>query len=114
MTRMLTSTRFRELYTHARDLLCAVGVAEGAEGLLEVDVSGREGADHDGLCVAAQRILEDARQLRLAVRNQHVLLRVVALLRQCRDDVAEHRERQVDGGALLESIARRAGRLCSL
>ena len=37
-----------------------------------VDVGGGEGTDHDRLGVAAQRVLEHARELRVAVRHHHL------------------------------------------
>eukprot|EP00047_Mylnosiga_fluctuans_P024705 m.168527 g.168527 ORF g.168527 m.168527 type:complete len:449 (+) comp9910_c1_seq9:664-2010(+) len=51
------------------DLLGAVGVAQRADRLIEVVVRGSEVCDHDGLGVAAERVLQKARQLALAVRH---------------------------------------------
>mmetsp|Transcript_88560 Transcript_88560/g.235681 ORF Transcript_88560/g.235681 Transcript_88560/m.235681 type:complete len:360 (-) Transcript_88560:382-1461(-) len=96
------------------DLLCTVGVAKGAQRLVIVDISGREGADHDGLGIASQGVLQDGGELRLAVRHEHVLLGVVRLLSQRGDNVAKHSEGKVDGRAFLEAVARGARRLGAL
>ena len=49
------------------DLFGAIGIAQRADGFLKVDVGGRDSTDHDGLCVASQRVLQDARQLCVCV-----------------------------------------------
>ena len=82
------------------DRLGAVGVAQRAQRLLVVVAGGRQGGDHQRLRVAAERVLEEARELRVAIR--YVLGLAVD---ERRYDVAERRERQVDLGGLLEAIA---------
>ena len=63
-----------------------IRIFEGAEGLHEVAVAGRDAGYHDGLAVAAERVLQQPRQLRVAVRHVQGLLRLVA---QGRDHVAQ-------------------------
>jgi hypothetical protein len=58
-------------------------------------------AHHNGLCIAAQRVLQEPRQLALAVRHVAALLAV----NQGRDDVTQCCQRQIDLRGLLETLA---------
>ena len=61
-------------------------IPERAEGFVVVVVGGRQTGDHQGLGVAAQRVLEHTRQLRVSVGY---MLRFA--INKCRNDVAKCR-----------------------
>ena len=82
------------------DGFCARGKLEGRKGLLGMHDSIGHSADNRGAGVAAERTLEHARQLAVAVRDMRLLA-----LRQLRDHVAEGEQALVDVGALLEAGA---------
>ena len=68
-----------------RDVTASL-IPERAEGFVVVVVGRRQAGDHQGLGVAAQRVLEHARQLRVSVGY---MLRFA--INQCRNDVAKGR-----------------------
>ena len=72
------------------------------EGLAEVARGRRDVDEHERLGVAAERVLEEVRELRVAVGH------VFVAVRERLNAIAEVRERTVDGDRLLERRARRA------
>jgi hypothetical protein len=59
------------------DVLGPVGVLETVDGLLELRGSRTDVRDHHRLAVAAQTVLQQSRQLRVAVRHEEPLLVLV-------------------------------------
>ena len=103
--------RVDALHAHVDDGLRALRPHQRREALGRVDAAHRDGVDHDGVRVAAEALLEQLRQLRVAVRDV-----AAAPLRERRDHVAERRERPVDVDHLLHQArvlvgARRLGAL---
>mmetsp|Transcript_29459 Transcript_29459/g.96169 ORF Transcript_29459/g.96169 Transcript_29459/m.96169 type:complete len:419 (+) Transcript_29459:1629-2885(+) len=98
------------VFVHDRlvlDLLHAVGVAQRAQRFRVVDRRGRDGGDHGGLRVSAQRVLEQLREHGGPVGHALLLLGGgVAVLGQRGDHVAKRGQRLVDCTALLELLAR--------
>eukprot|EP00968_Pinguiococcus_pyrenoidosus_P005403 scaffold347_cov239-Pinguiococcus_pyrenoidosus.AAC.16 len=64
-----------------------VGVSERVEGLGHVRVRRRNTADHHGLAVSAERVLQHSCQLRIAVRNVHTA--PLLLVPKGADDIAK-------------------------
>mmetsp|Transcript_17034 Transcript_17034/g.64481 ORF Transcript_17034/g.64481 Transcript_17034/m.64481 type:complete len:407 (-) Transcript_17034:213-1433(-) len=87
------------------DPLGAVRVPQRGQRLVVVHVGGADGGNHDGARVAAERVLQKQRQRRVAVGNLLGPLGGVAVVGQRRNNVAQRRERHVDGRALLEARA---------
>lgn len=85
------------------DLAHALGEAQRAQRLRHRLERGRQLDEHERLGVLLQRVLQQVRQHRVAVRD------VLVLVGARRDDVAERRERVVDLLCLLERLARNAG-----
>ena len=83
------------------EVLGAVGVLERVDGLLELAVRGRDARNHDRATVAAERVLEQPRHLRVAVRHVPDAL----LVGERCDAVAQREQRAVDVGSLLEAGA---------
>mmetsp|Transcript_27415 Transcript_27415/g.78766 ORF Transcript_27415/g.78766 Transcript_27415/m.78766 type:complete len:517 (-) Transcript_27415:561-2111(-) len=86
------------------DALGAVGVAQRRERLVVVVVRGAEVCHHDRLRVAAQGVLEQARELRVPVGDVRGLA-----VHERGDHVAERRQGEVDLGGLLQPVAGGAG-----
>mmetsp|Transcript_47391 Transcript_47391/g.122602 ORF Transcript_47391/g.122602 Transcript_47391/m.122602 type:complete len:306 (+) Transcript_47391:2870-3787(+) len=85
------------------DLLSAIGIAEGGEGLVVVDVGGREGGNHDRLRVSAQRVLQQPGESRVTVWHEHSLL-ASTFFSQRRYDIAKHSQRLVDVRTLFQPV----------
>ncbi len=83
-----------------RYVLGPVGVDEGVPGLVPVAVGRADVGHHDGVAVAGERVLEEARQLGVAVVDVPGLA-----LGQGVDAVAQGKQGAVDVGALLQSLA---------
>mmetsp|Transcript_2322 Transcript_2322/g.5432 ORF Transcript_2322/g.5432 Transcript_2322/m.5432 type:complete len:324 (-) Transcript_2322:759-1730(-) len=96
------------------DLLRSISISERSHCLFIVDVGRRNSAHHDRLRVASECVLQDARELRIAVRDKNFLVRIVGPLSQCRDHVPQHGKREVDRSSLFQSVSRRTSALCSL
>mmetsp|Transcript_92454 Transcript_92454/g.297228 ORF Transcript_92454/g.297228 Transcript_92454/m.297228 type:complete len:382 (+) Transcript_92454:2052-3197(+) len=93
------------------DVLSSVRILQGVEGLREVHVGGRDASDHEGAAVAAEGVLQHARQLRISVGH----VRAVQLrIPERRDHVAQGKEALVDAHALAEALADGAGLLRAL
>ena len=84
------------------DRLGARGKVQGGERVFGDEANGRDASNHRGAAVAAQRVLQDARQLRVAVRDVH---RAAARVDQRVYHLGQRRERQIDLLALLEPLA---------
>ncbi|KOO22595.1 hypothetical protein Ctob_003354 [Chrysochromulina tobinii] len=84
------------------DVLGAVGIPQRRHRFVKIPIRRPEIGHHHGLRVPAKRVLQQARQPRVAVRDVRALA-----VDEGRDAVAERRERQVDLGRLLESVAAR-------
>ena len=78
-------------------------VAKGGQRLFCVIVCRSHVCDHDSLCVASERVLQDSGELGVTVGDVGTLG-----VRQTRDNVAECRERQVDFCRFFEPLAGRA------
>ena len=83
------------------DVLGAVGVAQRVERLVQVDLRRRDARDHQRARVAAERVLQQPRQHRVAVRHVQPLSPLVA---ERRDHVAQHEQAQVDRDPLLHPL----------
>ena len=82
------------------DLLGLGGEVERGEGVEVVAVLGRHVGDHDGVRGAAERVLQQARQLAVPVGHPAARRPVQRV-----HHLAEGEERQVDGAALLQADA---------
>ena len=90
----------------ALDLLGLVCVAEGGESLFVVVVGRRDGADHEGLAVAAQGVLQDAGEHTVSV-GSHVLQAFPRGLQgQVTDHAAQHVQGLVDRTAFFHAVSR--------
>mmetsp|Transcript_29973 Transcript_29973/g.88968 ORF Transcript_29973/g.88968 Transcript_29973/m.88968 type:complete len:392 (-) Transcript_29973:193-1368(-) len=87
---------------HVLDHLRTLAEPQGADRLLLVEVGRRARDDEGRLGVAAERLLQHPRELRVAVRHMGGLL-----VRQRVDDVAKRREGTVDVLGLVQPLARR-------
>mmetsp|Transcript_16992 Transcript_16992/g.55352 ORF Transcript_16992/g.55352 Transcript_16992/m.55352 type:complete len:383 (+) Transcript_16992:1139-2287(+) len=81
------------------DVLGSICVTERRDGLIEVPVGRAHVCHHHRLGVAAQRVLQQSRQLRVSVRD---VLRLS--IHQRRDAVPECRERQINLSRLFEPV----------
>jgi len=75
-------------------------IPQGAHRFLEVVVGRRDGCHHERFRVAAQRVLQEPGQLRVAIRDVLPLA-----VHQRRNHVPERGQRQVDLAALLQAVA---------
>jgi hypothetical protein len=82
----------------------SVGVAQRAERLLKVTVGRRRAGDHQRPRITAEGILQQTRELRVAVRDVHPA-RALPLVAQRRDHVAERQEARVYVDALPQPSA---------
>ncbi len=87
------------------DGLGLVGIVQSAQRLLQIAQRRTNGRDQRGLGATTQRVLQQARQVALPVRN------VVAMLDQRRDHTTQRGQRLVDAASLSGSLASRAGPL---
>ena len=113
----------------ADDLLGAIGIAQRAQRLVVVDVGGRDGRQHGRLRVAAQVLLEQPGEHRVAVRYELGLFRFSATRtttrttatasaarnrRECGRGGAESAASQVVGGrAHGRGVQSSGGRMCA-
>mmetsp|Transcript_104076 Transcript_104076/g.333671 ORF Transcript_104076/g.333671 Transcript_104076/m.333671 type:complete len:345 (+) Transcript_104076:2513-3547(+) len=93
------------------DVPGTVRVLQGGQSLLEVTVCTARAREHESPGVAPQTVLQQPRELGLSIRHVAAPLGGVS---QRRDDVAQGKKARVDGNALLESAAHRAGAFCAL
>ena len=77
------------------DLFSLVRVPESRERLLSILGRRVDGAEHEGIRVAAERILKEPRQHRLAVRHRTLLC-----LSEHRDALAQTKQRLINGACL--------------
>ena len=84
-------------------------VPERRDGLLVVVRGRADGADHQSLGVAAQRVLQDSSERGVSVRNHFAFRFSARFLCQGRDHDAENRQRLVDRAAFLEPVSGCAG-----
>lgn len=101
------------------DVLGAIGVAQGGQGLAVIAVGRADGRDHDGTRVAAQRVLEQPGQHAVAVgyvgaATRAIRVRGRAELREGGDDRAQGHQGLVYVGTFFETLARCAARVGSL
>ena len=90
------SLRVIDVFDRTRDdLFGLVRVSEGRERLLSILGRRVDGAEHEAIRVAAERILEEPREHRLAVRHRTLLS-----LSEHRDALAQPKQRLVDGSCL--------------
>mmetsp|Transcript_17536 Transcript_17536/g.61645 ORF Transcript_17536/g.61645 Transcript_17536/m.61645 type:complete len:593 (+) Transcript_17536:271-2049(+) len=107
----------RRVLVHDRrvdDGLGALQVLQRRQRLLKVDGGRRHGRDHHRLAVAAQALLEQASEHRVAVRHERRAAAVRVGRRQRLDHRAQRAEAAVDGAGLLEPVAAHARRVGAL
>lgn len=88
------------------DLLRSVRVSERRQGLLEVHVRGRNGADHDGLGVATEGVLQNTGQTGVSVRHNLLLGLAHCLVGEYTDASTKRRQALVDSATFLQSLTR--------
>lgn len=84
------------------DLLCPICILKGVEGLLELAAGGGGCANHDGLALATQGVLQQAREFAVSLGDEHALL--VGVPKRV-DAVRQREQRAVDLGAFLQPHA---------
>ena len=87
------------------DLLRSIRISQRGQRLVVVIRRGRHGAQHDGLGVSSERVLEQSRQLAVAVGDVHLALALAGGDNQRADHVTKRGERQVDLLRFLQTIA---------
>lgn len=87
------------------DLLGSVRVSEGSQRFFKVHVGGRNGANHDGLGITTQGILQNSRQVGVTIGNDGFLLFAHGLVGEDTDASSQDRQTLVNSAPLLESLS---------
>mmetsp|Transcript_8478 Transcript_8478/g.12962 ORF Transcript_8478/g.12962 Transcript_8478/m.12962 type:complete len:292 (-) Transcript_8478:213-1088(-) len=86
------------------NILGSARVPQRRDSLLAVVVGRSAVSNHDGLRVSSEGVLQDTRQLRVTIRNVRALR-----IDQRTNHVAQRRQRQVNLGGLLQTVAGGSG-----
>ena len=104
---ILTQEGVFRVFVDARlvlDVLCAAGISQSVHRFFVVVIRRTNICNHHRLCVATERVLEQASKFRVTVWNISRLG-----IGKSTDDMAQSRKREIDFGGFLESIACSAG-----
>ena len=93
-------------HDHVSNAFDAISEPKGTQRLVVVYVGWRECGDHHRLTITAERVLQQFGENRFSIGHHDLSLRTRRYISQCRDHIAQSRQRPIDVRAFLQAIAR--------